>query len=320
MSSVTAAPAVRPGIALSLFGMPLGITGFAGVWTITAQDLGAPTWVPEVLYAVASVIWVVFTGLYVVTAIRGEAVLGGDLRHPLLGPFSAYIPVVAILLTAHYSQHVYTVFAWLCWASVLLLIAVAAKLMAHWLTAGVDLDAVHPGFFIPFVAGANVASIGLSQIGQHGPALGAFGAALFFWVVIGAVIMARLFVGGPLPEPLTPALSAFLAAAATGNLAWQVAHPGGIDQVQIILTGVLIVMVAVQVALLPDYRRLSFSQSWWIFTFPLASCSNYAVRWFTEVQPEGWRAWAWLIVGLTTAFFAYVSGRTVMDSLSRKPS
>ena len=308
----------RKAISLSLFAMPVGVTGFGAVWSTTFVELGAPEWPDEVLYGVAATMWLAFTSLYLIAGIRGRVVFSGDLKHPLAGPFAAYLPLAAILLSAHYSQYAFVVFAWLCAASILLLVVVAAKLMAHWLAAGVDLESVHPGYLIPVVAGPNVASIGLSTIGQHELALGAFGGGLFFWVVIGSVVLSRLFAGGRLPLLLTPALSAFLAAAGTSNLAWAVAHPGQVDQTQVILTGVLVFMIAVQGALLDEYRKVPFGQSWWIFTFPLASTANYGVRWMADTRIAWWQAWSWGFVAVSTAFFLYVALGTLLGALGAR--
>ena len=56
----------------------------------------------DVAYAAATVVYVVFTTVYVVGTPRHER--GGfhlHVRHPLFGPLTAYVPVIAILLVAH---------------------------------------------------------------------------------------------------------------------------------------------------------------------------------------------------------------------------
>lgn len=314
--------APRRRVPLSWFGVPLGITGLAGGWAAAQADLQAPQWPAEVLYGIATAIWAVLSVAYVVTGLRGDRrAFRGDREHPVTGPFSAYIPLIAILLAGHYSMDFATAnntagadaSRWVTAAAVLALGIVASQLVAHWLTGGVAISDIHPGYFVPVVAGANVASIGLSQIGQHDPAMGAFAVGLFFWLVIGTAAIIRLTSNGPdgnrspLPEPLKPALSAFLAASATSSLAWIISHPGPIGDVQSGLTGILVLMLLVQFALLPTYAKLRPGFSFWIFTFPVASTTNYAVRFFTTTQLSGWRGWAWGVLGFGTVFLVFVA-------------
>lgn len=322
--------APRRRVPLGWFGVPLGIVGLAGGWAAAQADLGAPSWPAEILYALGTLLWAVLSVAYVVTALRAERrTFRQDREHPLTGPFSAYIPLIAILLAAHYATDLATgsglgvggsnglqstagsdALRWITAAAVLALGIVAAQLVAHWLTGGIRLQDVHPGYFVPVVAGANVASIGLSQIGQHAPAMGAFAVGLFFWLVIGTAAIIRLISNGPdgqLPEPLRPALSAFLAASATSSLAWIISHPGPLGDVQDGLTGILVLMLLVQFTLVPTYSKLRPGMSFWIFTFPVASTTNYAVRFFSTTKLTGWEVYAWTILGLATAFVVAVA-------------
>lgn len=305
-------------VTLSLFGVPLGFAGFGGAWAAAAQKLDGPQWPGEILFAIGSVLWAAFTVIYVVNGIRKKGVFRGDLTHPGAGPFSAYIPLIAVLLAAHYTEIDTAVFSVLCWISASALAIVAAQLIALWLSGSVSLNSVHPGYFIPVVAGANVVSIGFSTTGAHEAALAAFGAGLFFWLVIGVVVIVRLFIGGGFPTALKPSMSGFLAASATSNLAWLVSHPGGNDDAQTLLMGVLVVMILVQVVLIPVYVKVPFGLSWWIFTFPLASTANFAVRWLA--LSDGQEMTAWAILAIASAFFLYVVLRSIILLLKRSGS
>ncbi|GAA4685129.1 SLAC1 family transporter [Frondihabitans cladoniiphilus] len=303
-----AATRERTTLPLALFGMPLGVIGLAGGWYAARTDLGAPAWPDEVLYGIGTALWIVLSVVYIVSGLR--ATTGGfrsDLKHPVFGPFAAYIPLIGILVAGHYSLYLPNAGPWVTFAAVAALAIVAAQLVSHWMTGGIRLQDFHPGYFVPVVAGANVASIGLSQIGQHDAAIGAFAAGLFFWLVIGTAVIVRLVAHEPLPVPLRPALSAFLAAAATSSLAWIISHPGPIDEVQLGLTGILVIMLVVQFLLIPEYGKLRLGFSFWIFTFPIASTTNYAVRFFTTTHLIGWQAWAWGILGAATVFVVVVA-------------
>ena len=313
---VATAPVEKQQVSLNLFGMPLGLTGLAGCWSAAVTALHAPTWPSDVLFGAGAILWLILTALYVGSGARRTGMFQADLKHPLSGPFAAYIPLIGILLAAHYSVLYPAVGAWVCTICIVFLAIVAARLFAHWVAGGVPLDAVHPGYFVPVVAGANVASIGFSSIGAHDAALAAFGAGLFFWLMIGTVVLIRLMMGDHLPDPLKPAMTAFLAAAATSNLAWLVAHPGELDEVQHVLIGVLVFMLIVQVILISEYRKLSFGPSWWIFTFPMASTANFSIHWAAASTVQGWPIYAWAALGVVTTFVLFVGTRTVVSALS----
>jgi tellurite resistance protein len=301
----------KPTIALALFGMPLGLAGLGGVWAAAHQHLGAPLWPEEVFYGVGTALWLVFTAVYIWRGMWSRGSFTTDRKHPISGPFAAYIPLVGALLSSHYFAYLPGVGTVLTVAFVAAMAIVGAQLVAHWLNGGVTMNMVHGGYFIPVVAGANVASISFSIIGYREAALAAFGAGLFFFLVVGAVILVRLMTSAELPAALKPSMSAFLAATATSNLAWILMHPGPLDEVQWILTGLLVLMLLVQVVLIGDYRKLSFNASFWIFTFPIASAANYAIRWLDAADTPGAAIWGWAILAVTTGFVLAVAGRTI---------
>lgn len=114
----------RPGqspswaLPISLFSIPLGLAGLGGAWTAAANLLGAPSWPATVSFAAASAVFVAFTVSYVTGTFRPGAGFHIDLRHPLLGPLTAYLPVIAILLIAHYASALGGVAKWLIWFAV----------------------------------------------------------------------------------------------------------------------------------------------------------------------------------------------------------
>ena len=276
-------PARRSGMpALSRFGMPLGLAGLGGGWSAARSSLGSPMWPEEILYGASSSLWLILTAVYVFRGLRRKGAFRADLRHEVAGPFASFIPLVGILLSSHYSQYLPPWGAWLCTCFIAALAIVAAQLLAHWVTGGVSMQSIHPGYLLPVVPGFFVASIGFSSINARDAAMAAFGIGAFFWLVVGTVVTVRLMTGGELTAAAKTGLSAYLAAPATANIAWMLSHPGPVGAVQLGLTGVLVIMALTQVMLLPEYRKLPFTQMFWVFTFPVGATANYSIR-------SGWR-------------------------------
>lgn len=311
-------PATASGMhELSRFGVPLGLAGLGGGWSAARGSLGSPIWPEETLYGAATALWLVLTVLYVFRGLRRKGTFRSDLKHEVAGPFASFIPLVGMLLSSHYSQYLPPWGAWLCVASIAALAIVAAQLLAHWVTGGVSMQSIHPGYLLPVVAGSFVASIGFSSLHVHGAAMAAFGVGVFFWLVVGTVVTVRLMTGGALAPAAKTGLSAYLAAPATANIAWMVSHPGPVGTVQLGLTGVLVMMALMQVMLLPQYRKLPFSPAFWVFTFPVGATTNYAIRWLAATSLPGREIYAWTILGLATAFTLAIAARTATTAIAR---
>ncbi|NQD87594.1 TDT family transporter [Paenarthrobacter sp. CM16] len=302
-------------VPLGLFGIPLGLAGLGGVWSAARTGLGVPVWPEEILFGVSSALWVVLTATYLKRGLNRKGAFQADLKHPGGGPFASLIPLVGILLVAHYSGYLPAVGVWVLFALVAALAVVATQLLAHWVTGGVNMDSIHPGYFLPVVAGPFVASIGFTTVHAPEVALAAFGVGAFFWLVLGTVVTIRLMTGGPLPPSAVPALSAYLAAPATASVAWHIAHPGSAGPFQLGLSGVLVMMILMQVLLIGVYRKLTFSSLFWVFTFPVATTSNYAVRWLTTSAIPGREIYAWAILALASTFVLIIAGLTIASLL-----
>jgi tellurite resistance protein len=115
------------------------------------------------------------------------------------------------------------------------------------------------------VAGGLIAAEGAALVGQRRPAEVLLGFGVMSWVVIGSLILGRLFVRPLLPPPPTMAIE--VAPAAVSTAVWFAIHGRSIDTVTAFLAGYGMLMVLAQLRLLPAYLRLKFMPTFWAFTF-----------------------------------------------------
>ena len=223
-TTIAAVPAVTPTgaggtwrLPIPLFSIPLGLAGLGGAWSAAAELLDASHLPADVAYAGAATLWATFTVAYVVGTMRHKAVnFRVDLRHPLLGPLTAYIPVIAVLLAAHYSTDLGAGARWLTYTSLVALAVNAAALVAHWLTAPLEANLTHPGYLLPVTAGPFIASIGLVSTGDERAAIAAFGVGSYFSLVLGGLYhRPRAFRYAP-AQPFKPVLSIIVSPSANG--------------------------------------------------------------------------------------------------------
>jgi tellurite resistance protein len=303
-------PRARP-LPVARFAIPLGLAGLGGAWAAANVSLGAPGWPNELLYGSSAAAWLTLAAIYLWQVIRGGRSVTTDLEYPGAGPSIALVPIVGILLAAHYGQYSLAAGRSGCALFVLLLVVLAARMFAHWVTAGETIGSVNPGYFVPVVAGAFVASIGFSAVHAPHEALAAFGAGVFFWPVMTAFVMTRLAGGGPPSPQVIPSFPAFLVAAGTANVAWIVSHPGPMGDVQYLLTGILAVMVIIQLFFIGEYRKLSFGIGFCAFAFPVAVTANYGVRWLAASGLDLWQVWSWIGLGVASAFVGVIAVGTI---------
>lgn len=298
--------------ALGMFAVPLGVAGVGGVWQTARSTLSAPAWPAELMFAISATLWAVLTASYVVGGLRQSGTFTADRQSAIYGPFAAYIPVIGILLAAHYVQYARAAGRAAVAAFVFALAVIAAQLLAHWLSGNLPKATFHPGYYLPVVAGAFIASIGLSVSGWHAAAQSAFGVGVFFWLTINTLIFNRLFTGAPLPDAIKPSMSVLVAPPAIAGLSWIALTDERMDSVCFALLGVLLMMVLVQLMFLNVYVRLPFTMSFWAFTFPVAAAANFAMHWLHAERFDLWRAWSWTLVGVATAFALAVAAGSVL--------
>jgi tellurite resistance protein len=190
----------------------------------------------------------------------------------------------------------------------------AGWLLAQWSRGLLHIEDVHGGYFLPTVAGGFIAATSAGTIGLHGLGLGAFAVSVFFWVVVGALILTRITLKGQLPAPLVPTLAIYIAPPAVGGIAWFSLDGGHADPVAYSLAGLTVLLALMQIGLIPAYRRLTFSMGFWSFTFPFAAVARQAIDWLDIERPALWQLWAWLVVAAITVFIAAIGIRWLFST------
>jgi tellurite resistance protein len=300
-------------IPLSLFAIPLGLAGLGAVWSQASTLLSAAAWPSEMLYSMSAILWLAFTASYALHSARHTGSLRRDLRHPQTSHLSAYVPVVGLLLVAHYGARVPAEVALsACLVLVVAVAVLAAHTLSYWFTSTVSVEAIHPGFLLPVVASAFIASIAFTSVGAAGASVAAIGVGLFFWLVVGTLVISRLIVGTALPAALVPSMAVLATPPATGGTAWLLAHPGVSESFPDAFAGILMMMILVQFMLFPLYLRLRFSLAFWTFSFPIAASTNFLLRWMPgRIAPE-WYPVGWVVIAIATLAIGVIAIRTVI--------
>jgi tellurite resistance protein len=305
-------PRPRP-IPLNFFAIPFGLLGLADCWLVAANFDLAPVTVGRVVVAVAVIAWIV-VGFTHLRGVRAQRItLGDELADPIAGPFASLAVTTPMLAAADalypldHSAGVVVVDA-----GIVLTVLVAGWFTGQWIYRPLEFAKVHPGYFLPSVAGGLVASASAGLVGQLGLAQVLFGLGIVNWIVLGSIILGRLLLGPPLAVALTPTMAIEVAPAAVATFAAFVMDGHRVNTVIRLLAGYGLMMVIAQLRLLPAYLRLPFMPSFWAFTFSWAAVTFAGLFWLGVTRPTGWRVESYVALALTSAFIGAIAVRTAV--------
>jgi tellurite resistance protein len=186
-----------------------------------------------------------------------------------------------------------------------------AGLTGQWIAGVIDAERVHPGHFLPTVAGGFVAADVMAVMGYRTIGWLCFGIGVTCWTQLGSVILNRLFVGPALPMALVPTLAIEVAPPAVGGNAYFALHQGPDDAVVYALAGFSVLAVLVQLRLVPLYRGLTFGAGFWGFTFSFSAVAVYALTWIAHARPAHAALLGWIVVVLITALVGALAAKSV---------
>ncbi|SEA91921.1 hypothetical protein [Leifsonia sp. 21MFCrub1.1] len=294
-------------IPLNTLAIAFGLAGLATIWTVAARLLGVPEPIGQALWVVVAVSWIWLIVAHLRRGARSAETLRQQLRHPAQGPIAALVPVVGMLLGADLYRFVPIAGSVVVIVAIIVAAAFAGWVLAFWHSGSLPPEAFHGGYLLPTVAAGLIAATTSSRIGLPGMAIGAFGVGVFFWIVISTVLLARLAFFAPLPDALTPTCAILLAPPAVAGTAWFTINGEQADLVSTVLLGLLVLMALQQLALLPRYRRLTFTLGFWSFTFPIAAAGAYGIEWASLAAFPGWQVVSWGLVVIVTGVILAVA-------------
>jgi tellurite resistance protein len=296
----------------NLFGIGFGLSGLGQAWHAAGPVLGVPGEVADAIYIIAAGVWL---ALVVAYAAQGPRRMLADLRDPVLTPFSSLAAITPMILAAALATVAPTAGRILVIIFLTVTVALGGWLTGQWIAGDLNADSLHPGYYLPTVAGGLVGAGAAAQVHLHALAVASFGIGILCWVLVGSLLLNRLFFRRLLPAPLVPTLAIEFAPPAVAGVAYFALTGGAVTFIAAALGGYAILMAVVQLRLVPLYARLRFSPGFWSFTFSYAAGATDALLWITASKPAGARAYAAVVIALITALIAAIAGRTVVAAV-----
>lgn len=290
----------------NVFGIPFGLCGLAQCWTVAHTTTGITRWPADALWILSACVWLAALIWYAGNVVRAGR-LRTELSDPIFAPFTALIAIVPMLLGVTLAGHARTAGVTVFLVGLVLTVGIGSWLSGEWIVADMQLSQWHPGYFLPTVAGGLIAAGGSAALGYRTLGMIMFGYGTVCWLVLGSIILVRLFTAPALPPALRPTIAIEVAPAAVAGNAYFVMNGGRVDALAAGLAGYAILMVLVQLRLIPVYRRVPFGPGWWAFSFSYASAFTLAVNWLAAERAPGRTGWtAALLAVITLAVAALV--------------
>ena len=298
-----------PRVPPNLFSIALGIAGLAQAWDAAVPVLGTPQAVPDALDVLDAALWLILVGAYLA---QGPRIVQADLRDPVLSPFVSASALTAMLLAAALAKDAFAAGRVLVIVFLIVAIGIGGGLTGQWMTGGIEPDSVHPGYFLPTAAGGLIGANAAAQVHLHALAEASFGIGVISWILLGSVIMYRLFTRPALPAALVPTMAIELGIPAVAGLAYFAVAGRTVSFAACILGGYAVLMALVQIRLIPVYRRLPFTPGAWSFAFSYGAAAADALVWLAITKPPAATGYAIAVIALLTAFVSWIAFRTVI--------
>ncbi len=293
----------------SLFGVPFGVAGLSEVWRAAAPVLGISLVISNAVCIASALLWGAVVAGY---AASGPRQIMADLRDPMLAPFVPLATITPMILAAGLTSYALSAARLLVVGFVVITISVGGWLTGQWIVEHLDEGAVHPGYFLPTVAGGLIGAFAADQVHLHALAYACFGVGMLCWALLGSQLLHRLFFHTALPAPLVPTLAIEVAPPVVAGIAYNALSGGATNIFAYALAGYGVLMVMVQIRFIPVYARLRFSPGFWAFTFSFAAVGTDSVEWIAIERPAGAAVYTGLIVAVLSVFVFAIAARSVV--------
>lgn len=297
----------------NFFGIPFGLAGLGNTWIVAGRDGDVPMWIGNALLVLGALTWLAVVVAYAAYTLPRPRALVGDLVDPIAGPFVSLAVITPMLLAAQ-GVVPYDLGLGRILVDVFLVLTVVfgGWITGQWIYGRIDVDQIHPGYFLPTVAGGLLASAAASAVGQHTLADVMLGLGFVCWLVLGSLILNRLFIRPPLPAPLVPTLAIEVAPAAVAGIALFARNGGRIDIWVMLVSGYGLLLILAQIRLLPLYLRLNFAPGFWAFTFSWSAVATITLHWITDGKPPGHRVYSYLVLAAISALIGGIAVRSIV--------
>jgi tellurite resistance protein len=296
----------------NFYAIAFGLVGLARVWHLAGSLYGLSAGISEALFLVAAVVFLLFFAALVIKLMLAPKTILADLADSAIGPFFSLLPITGMLLAVGLEPYAFAA------ARVLFLVFFVATVLlggwytGQWIVAALDADTFGPAYFLPTVAGGILGADSAASFGLTGLGWLSFGIGMISWLMLGPIILNRLYFRPGLPVALIPTLAVVIVPSVIAGNAYFMLTGGRIDPLAYVLAAYTVLMALVQLRLVPLYLKLTFSPGFWAFTFSYAATAAYALRWIHLEQFAEAALLGYVVIAAITLFIGAIALRSLV--------
>lgn len=293
----------------------MGLAGLGLAWSVAASVLGTPAIAGQILLAVAALVFIMQTALYLTKLVRFPKAVAAEFADPTQISLFPTFSISLLLLAAAalpYSRPLATVL-WSGGTAIQLVLAVS--IINVWITRNVDITHTSPAWFIPIVGNIVVPQAGV-PLGFGELSWSFYAVGILFWLVLFTIVLYRIIFHDQLPIQFLPTLFILLAPPALGFVAYRLlTHDGpdvaALDGAARLLIGMAFFITLLLISMAGLFRRVPFALGWWAYTFPCAAMAIAVLRYHQAIGSDWTGAIAAVVLAAATIIILGVSWRTV---------
>ena len=298
-----------PHFPITAFSIVMGLSGL----TIALWKFHHLRWLPRWPYlgllGLTTALFLLFFALYLAKILFYPEAALADYRHKVRMNFIPTVSISFLLLSIAYLGLWPVLSAPLWFIGTALQALFAFHIISVWITHEFEIHHFNPAWFIPVVGNILVPVAGVEFAPDPVTAF-FFGAGLFFWIILSAIVLYRLIFHRTMPQKLMPTLFIFMAPPAVGFISYVRLTMSYDFLAQFLLFFGYFVFILL-LFLFRAYRKTPFFLSWWAYTFPMAAVTISSIVAFQITKFATFRFFAWFGMTLLTLIILRVGIETV---------
>lgn len=254
---------------INIFAIVMGLAGF----TLATYSTLSNHVLNLTLASITASVFILFTLLYVIKAIKFKDAVKEEANHPVKISFFPAFSICLLLLSSVFAEFSFAKVIW--YAGCVLQLIFTLFVLNSLVNKTFNINHVNPAWFIP-VAGPLIIPMAGIKFGSTFISLIAFPIGLIFWIMLFTILLYRLIFHDPLPPKLIPMLCIMLAPPSIAAVSYlhidmHFAHGALNSPTALMFYGVAWFIFIFLLCNIKKFIKAPFFLSAWAYSFPIAA-------------------------------------------------
>ena len=272
-------------IPTSYFGISLGLFSTGLAYKYASKAIGISIEISKVLLYSASIIWIMLIFVYLYKALFRRDIAYSELKNPIQGCFVSLVPITTILFGISIIDINRDVSVFFIFTGIIIQLIFSSYHTGGMWRGTHTLVETTPVIYLPTIAASFASTIGLGDIGYINLGKIFFGAGLFSWISLEAIVLHRMRVD-EMNSSLRPIVGIQLAPAFVACAAYLSINGGKVDTFALMLIGYGLLNLFFLIRLSSWVFENGFTTSFWAYSFGLGSMANSGAHMYAQLKGD----------------------------------